>query len=1016
MNLSKLAIEQHQFFIIIVILFIFSGIISFLRMPRSEDPLVTPAGSSVIVIYPGASPFDMEALVINPLEEAINELEDIKRLNSNAQDGLAVIGVEFEAGSDPDEKYSEVVQKVNSVRGELPENLLSVEISKWSITDVNILQLALVSEIASYRELEREAERLKSSLEKVDGVKSAKIWACPQQEIRISLNLNKMAQYHIPLQMVLSSIKLANENIPGGNLDIGKKQFNIKTSGSYQSVEDIRHTIVTSAMGKIIYLKDIAQVDLTYEDQKYFARFNGYRAIFITANQKESTNIFSVMDKIKNQLAGFEKELPATMTLQTVFDQSKSVSNRVSVFFSNLLQGLILVGLVMFLLLDWRASLIVMIAIPTSILTAISIIDWADYGLQQMTIAGLVLSLGMLVDNAIVVTQNISRFKELGFGPIEAAIQGTGQISGAVINSTLTTVLAFIPMMMIGDMTGDFIRSMPVTVVIALLSSLFISLTLTPFLSSRFLKKKEAKEKSGLRRRLDIFIGTTYQVRLLSAVNKPYRYLIGAIIALLISLGIFKLFVGVSFFPKAEKPQLIVNINTPEGTNLKATSALVDTVESILATYSEIKHFATNIGRGNPRIYYNVIPEHEKSNHAQILVELYEYHPRYFEKLINQLRSEFTSIPGAKIEVKEFEQGPPIEAPIAIHIIGNNLDSLKMMAHELEQIISSTEGTVNVVNPLRTSATDLHININRAKAGMLGVPLSEIDRAVRTFITGLPISIYRDEEGKKYPIVARLPILDRASYSDLDKIYVSSITGKQIPLKQLATIKFKSTPMEIDHRKMERNVTITADAVGNFSVNEVTQNIIKKLDQFNWPKGYRYMVGGELESRQESFGGMLQAVIIAVLSIFAVLVLQFRSYRQPLIVFSAIPFALIGSAWALFLTNNSFSFTAFVGLTSLVGIVVNNSIILVDYSNQLKAQGKKVKEAVIEAGQTRFIPIFLTTSTTIVGLLPLTLRGGSLWAPLGWTLMGGLMTSTILTLLIVPVLYTLLTHDTNERK
>lgn len=1013
MNLSKLAIEQHQFFIIIVILFIFSGMISFLQMPRSEDPLVTPAGSSVIVIYPGASPSDMEELVINPLEEAINELEDIKRLNSNAQDGLAVIGVEFEAGSDPDEKYSEVVQKVNSVRGELPENLLSVEISKWSITDVNILQLALVSEIASYRELEKEAERLKSGLEKVSGVKSVKIWACPQQEIRISLNLNKMAQYHIPLQMVLGSIKFANENIPGGNLDIGKKQFNIKTSGSYQSLEDIRHTIVTSAMGKIIYLKDIAQVDPTYEDQKYFARFNGYRAIFITANQKEGTNIFSVMDKIKKQLAGFEKELPATMKIQTVFDQSKSVSNRVSGFFGNLLQGLILVGLVMFLFFDWRASLIVMMVIPTSILIAISIIDWADYGLQQMTIAGLVLALGMLVDNAIVVTQNISRFKELGYGPIDAAIQGTGQISGAVINSTLTTVLAFIPMMMIGDMTGDFIRSMPVTVVVALLSSLFISLTLTPFLSSRFLKKKEEMEKGGLRRRLDIFIGTTYRARLLSAVNKPYRYLIGAAIALLISLGIFKLFIGVSFFPKAEKPQLIVNINTPEGTNLKATSALVDTVESILATYSEIKHFATNIGRGNPRIYYNVIPEHEKSNHAQILVELQEYHPRRFEKLINRLRSEFSPIPGAKIEVKEFEQGPPIEAPIAIHIIGNNLDSLRTMAHELEQIILSIEGTVNVVNPLRTSATDLHININRAKAGMLGVPLSDIDRAVRTFITGLPISTYRDAEGKEYPIVARLPILNRASFSDLEKIYVSSITGKQIPLKQLATIEFKSTPMEIDHHKMERNVTLTADVVGDFSVNEVTQNIIKKLDQFDWPKGYRYMVGGELESRQESFGGMLQAVIIAVLSIFAVLVLQFRSYRQPLIVFSAIPFALIGSVWALFITNNSFSFTAFVGLTSLVGIVVNNSIILVDYSNQLKAQGKKVKEAVVEAGQTRFIPIFLTTSTTIVGLLPLTLRGGSLWAPLGWTLIGGLMTSTILTLLIVPVLYTLLTHETN---
>ncbi len=282
---------------------------------------------------------------------------------------------------------------------------------------------------------------------------------------------------------------------------------------------------------------------------------------------------------------------------------------------------------------------------------------------------------------------------------------------------------------------------------------------------------------------MDNFIGNRYQVQLISAVNNPYRYLIVAIVALLICLGIFKLFIGVSFFPKAEKPQLIVNIDTPKGTNLNATSALVDTVESILSKNPEIKHFATNIGRGNPRIYYNVIPEHEKSTHAQILVVLHEYNPQHFGKFINRLRAEFAFIPGAKIEVKEFEQGPPIEAPIAIRIVGNNLDSLKNIASEVEQIISSVDGTVNVVNPFRTSATDLHININRAKAGLTGVPLSDIDRAVRTYITGLPITRYRDAEGKEYPIVARLPISDRPSYSDLEKIYVSSLSGKQIPLK-----------------------------------------------------------------------------------------------------------------------------------------------------------------------------------------------------------------------------------------
>jgi multidrug efflux pump subunit AcrB len=321
----------------------------------------------------------------------------------------------------------------------------------------------------------------------------------------------------------------------------------------------------------------------------------------------------------------------------------------------------------------------------------------------------------------------------------------------------------------------------------------------------------------------------------------------------------------------------------------------------------------------------------------------------------------------------------------------------------------STRGTININNPLRTSKTDLHVNINRAKAGLLGIPLVDIDRAVRTSIAGIPISNYHDAEGKEYQIVVRLPKKETAILSDFDKIYVSSLTGAQVPLKQVASIEFKATPMLIDHHNMDRNATLTSDVISGYSVDNVTREILDKLDQFRWPKGYQYSVGGELESREESFGGMMQAVLIAIISIFAVLVLQFRSYSQPLIVFSAIPFALVGSVVTLLITGNSFSFTAFVGLTSLIGIVVNNSIILVDYTNQLRSDGTSLKEALIQAGETRFVPIVLTTATTIGGLLPLTLGGGSLWAPMGWTIIGGLIASTLLTLIIVPILYQIFT-------
>ena len=329
------------------------------------------------------------------------------------------------------------------------------------------------------------------------------------------------------------------------------------------------------------------------------------------------------------------------------------------------------------------------------------------------------------------------------------------------------------------------------------------------------------------------------------------------------------------------------------------------------------------------------------------------------------MRSEFTEYPGAKIDLKEFEQGPPVAAPIEIRLLGENLDELKKISADVENMFQSTPGTVNIVNPLGTSKADLQIKINIAKAGMMGVQLVEIDKTVRAAISGLPVSRYRDSEGKEYNITVRLPISNTPDFSDLDKIYVTSVAGAQIPLKQLASIEFKGSPLKINHYNLQRNATLTADVLSGNSVDKVTNEIIKKLDAYNWPAGYNYYVAGELESREESFGGMLQAVIIAILGIFGVLVLQFRSYIQPLIVFSAIPLAIIGSIFTLLITGNSFSFTAFVGLASLVGIVVNNSIILVDYTNQLRKTGSDIISALKEAGETRFVPILLTTATTV---------------------------------------------------
>jgi len=1004
MSLPKFAIENHQFSSIIIFILVLMGIVSLMTMPRSEDPQISPSGTTIFAVYPGANPTDVEKLIINPIEEVLNELEDIKEIKGFARTSYGQIDIEFLSGSDGDEKYSDVVQKVNSIRNKLPDEVLNVEMIKWTINDVKILQFALLSESASYAELEKEGKRLEDLLKTVSGVKKIETWAYPEQEVRVTVHLDRLANLNIPLTHVIGALQTSNINVPGGKIDIGGKEFNIQTSGSYEDLNEIRNTIINLGSEQIVYLKDVADVSYAFEDPNYLARFNGKRTIYITASQKGGTNIFTITDELTKNVEKFKNGLPKSMILETVFDQSQSVSYRLEGFFFNLLQGLLLVGIFVILSVGFRASLIVMIVIPISILMGIGFLDMSNYGLQQMSIAGLVIALGLLVDNAIVVTENIARYMKLGHSKLEAAIAGTSQIAWAVTSSTVTTILAFVPMMLMADITGEFIRSMPLTVVFTLIASLWVAITLTPYLSKRFMTSKSIDHESRLRKLMNKLIQNRYRKQLDYALKHPKLIIIGSVIVFVLSLGLFP-FIGISFFPKAEKPQFIININLPEGSSIEKTDSVTNYVESVLNEKEEVVNYASNIGHGNPRIYYNVLSKRNAANHAQLLVKVEEYQYESFNSFLEELRNEFDDYPGVQIEVKDFIQGPPVEAPVAIKIIGDNLSVLKNLSMDVEKYFKNVEGTLNINNPLGTTKTDLHVKINRAKAAMYGVQLTEIDRTIRAEITGLIISKFRDEEGKEYNIVVRGENSIDSKFTKFDKIYVSSINGAQIPLKQLATIEFKSTPLSISHYDLARTVTMTSDVKAGYSVNEVTNKIIDKLNNYSWPKGYSYYVGGEVESQQESFGGMAKALNIAIVGIFGVLVLQFRSYSQPLIVFSAIPLAIIGSIIALLVTGNTFSFTAFVGLTSLVGIVVNNSIILVDYSNQLRIEGKSLIEAIKTAGEVRFIPIILTTATTIGGLLPLTLGGGTMWAPMGWAIIGGLIASTFLTLIVVPVLY-----------
>jgi multidrug efflux pump subunit AcrB len=682
---------------------------------------------------------------------------------------------------------------------------------------------------------------------------------------------------------------------------------------------------------------------------------------------------------------------------------------------TNLLQGIFLVGLIILISLGFRSAIIIIIAIPLSIIIGLSFVDMAGFGLQQITIAALVVALGLLVDNSIVVVENIRRFIRLGNPVRIAAEKGAAQIGWPIFSATLTTLLAFIPIIMMPDKAGDFIKSLPVTLVAILSVSLFLALTLIPLTCSwtfRNLKKGNSR-RFTIQAWLTRFITGPYRRSLQFSLRRKGIVLILAFVVFIGSLILFSQ-VGVSFFPPAETPEFMVRATLPEGTNIDKTDKAAQYIESVLDTMEQVGHFATNVGHGNPRVYYNIFTKNYALNYAEIYVKLTHYQLDLYQQTVSDLRRVFASYPGAKITIKEYMQGVPSEAPIMVYVHGENVSQLTNLAQTVEEILENIPGTINIDNQLDVARTDLYFKINKDKAGIFGVPVSEIDKAVRTAVSGMTISKFRDEDGKEFDIVFRLPVDQKTQLDDFEKIYVQSLTGRYIPLYQLGSFEFKKAPGIISHYNLERSGLIKADIAAESNLDDILDELIDQLNQVRFPDGYDYWIGGELENRTESFGGMRRAVILALIAIFAVLVLQFRSFLQPVIIFVAIPLAIIGSIWALYLTGYTFSFTAFIGGASLVGIVVNNSIILVDYTNRLRKEGIFLKDALLRAGETRFTPILLTTLTTIGGLLPLTLKGGELWAPMGWTIIGGLLISTILTLIIVPVLYGLFIKESHH--
>jgi len=1012
-DVTRFAVERWQITVLLFLMSLGLGVSSWLGIPRAEDPDFPVPVFTAIVVYPGATPSDVEQLVIDPIEKTLRGLPRLKRLESTSRDGVGILKAEFDVGVNAERQYDEVVREVNALRPSLPAGVQSVKVQRNENSDIVVFQLALVSPTAPWPTLDATAKRVQEALVRVSGVKAVERLGAPPRELQVTLRPGRMSALGIPPAQLLQVLASDNTEIPSGSVDVGTQRYSVGTSGRYRTPEDVARTVVTAGPAGVVRVSDLADVAWGDGEPTHLARHNGERAMWVTVTAQSGTNISAVRDAVWHALDAVEPSLPPGITLARGFDQAQNVEARLSRLGWDFVIAIALVLLTL-LPLGSRASLVVMISIPLSLALAVAMLHVTGFSINQLSIVGFVIALGLLVDDSIVVVENIARLLREGVDRTRAAIEGTRQISVAVLGATGTLIFAFVPLLFLPGLSGRYIRSLPMGVVTAVSASLLVSLTIVPWLASRLLSRHTDPHGNRALQWVQRLITDGYRPLLHRALAAPRMTLLVSASLVVGAVALIPV-VGFSLFPAAGTPQFYVNVTTPDGSTLAETDRAVRFAEGVLRAHPQVQAVFANSGNDNPSIYYNVFERAESPSHGQLFVRLRPMRFAAQERLQDSLRAVLASYAGAEVALEQFVNGPPIDAPIAMRIEGPNLDTLRLLAGRYEQVMRSIPGTRLVRNPLRLPRTDLRVVVDRGKAGALGVPTVEVERMLRLGIAGLEAGKIRAGDGEERALVVRLPHTGRPAPEALDRIPVASVTGAVLPLPQLIQTRLIASPAQVAHTDRQRSVTVTSGVRSGFNTNAVTQQVLAALDTIALPSGYALRPAGELESREESFSGVGGAVLVAVFAILMILVLEFRDFRTTLVVASVIPLGVVGGILALFFSGYTLSFTALIGFVALVGIEIKTSILLVDFTDQLRAEGVPQEEAVERAGAIRFLPIVLTTLTAIGGLLPLALQGSGLYSPLAWVIIGGLVSSTLIARLVTPVLYLMLVPGDSVR-
>ena len=1026
MSIAKFSVNNSALINIIMIMVFIWGIYQMVIMPKEEMPAVEFGMIVISVAYPGVSPSEMEQFVLNEIEEEISDVDGIDYIESEAQEGLCSIRVRFEPDADIDKAWNDLNAEMDKVNN-LPEDATDPMIMRINMREVNeICDVSLGGDFSAnaMREI---AENLKDGLMDVPYLSKVSINGTQDREIWIEGDMTKLEHYGITLDDISSVIQSANMNVPGGKIDFGRVEFILRTVGEFGNIHEIENLIIRmDSDGKGIKIRDVAAVKDTLKEQDIISKLNGKKSVSLYLYQDAEGNIMEVMENVHEYVEEFKKTVPG-LEASIRNDGSIPVRNSINTLGSSALIGISLVFIILMVFIGWRNAIFAALGIPFSFMLTFILMRQFDVTMNNLSLFGLVLVLGMIVDDAIVVLENVHRYMEEGYAPKEAAIKGTNEIMWPVVAAVTTTIAAFAPMLLMQGMMGKFMRIFPIVVSLALAASLFESLVILPSHIAELSKPlKSAKKKSS--KFMNAFI-YRYQRVLKFALCHRFLMMSLVIIGLLMSGAcvVFRL-ITFEFFPAQKPKTVILQLQTPIGTDLNETNRVVSQVEDFIMgmkEHEDVEAIVTTVG-----LLVNGHDRRTATSNAEIKIDLKEADERVndYDHIKGVIRQYVSNLPG--VYTYKFAQsrgGPPTGQDVDIRIKGDNLNRLKYIGNIVKNELSNIPGVVEIEDSFTSGKKEIQLIPDHNKLGIYGLTVGQVASAVRTASYGSTVSEYRGGSSDEYDIIVRLKESQMNNLEDLKELKIRTSRGSIIALREVVDLKLESSLSSIKHRDEKRLINVTASTTmykeGNMmrkrTPDEVTQIIMgnkltgQKGVFENFEKrfpGYQMELGGRAEEQRKSYGSLKLAFLIAILMVFAILATQFKSYIQPLIVMTTIPFAFIGVIFGLLVTQLPLSINTLVAIVALVGVVVNDSLVLVDFVNREREKGMNRWQSLINGGSIRLRPIMLTTITTIIGLMPMIISPGDAgrdWRPMAVAMAFGLAFATVLTLIVIPVIYSI---------